>query len=453
MRTRMARMTSIAILFVIGGGLINGCGGGDKGGGSNRGGSINVAMVDTPQMQDIAHLTPSLFTAKSHIKVNYTILDEGTLREVTTRDVAAGGRQFDAVMIGPYEAPQLGEDGHITDLTRMASSDRAYNLDDIVPSVRRALSFGGKLYASPFYGESSFLMYRKDVLRKAGIQMPAHPTWTQVADIARRIHTPQTAGICLRGKPGWGELGASFTTVLNTFGGTWWSARPDGSVDKAMVDRPEFRRALKFYVDLVRDAGESGAAGANYKECLEQYQKGKVAMWYDATVSASNLEAEDSAVKGKNGYAPAPVERTLASGWLWSWALAMPTSSGKADLAWKYVSWATGPQYARDAGTRIAGGWAAIPPGARRSTYRIPQYQKAARAFAQPTLDAIASAPVDNPGTTKRPGNPGVQYVGIPQFQDVGNRCTEQFSAVIAAESSIDSALKNCQSIASRVGQ
>src|SRR5215217_3705747 len=181
MRTRMARMTSIATLFVIGGGLINGCGGGDKGGGSNRGGSINVAMVDTPQMQDIAHLTPSLFTAKSHIKVNYTILDEGTLREVTTRDVPAGGRQFDAVMIGPYEAPQFGKDGYIVDLTRMAASDSAYELDDIIPSVRDSLSSGGRLYASPFLTGSGFLMYRKDVLKHAGIEMPAHPTWSRVA--------------------------------------------------------------------------------------------------------------------------------------------------------------------------------------------------------------------------------------------------------------------------------
>jgi sorbitol/mannitol transport system substrate-binding protein len=264
-------------------------------------------------MQDLAHLTPSLFTDKTDIKVNYTILDEGTLREVTTRDEVASGRQFDVVMIGPYEAPQFGRDGHITDITPMASSDRAYNLGDIIPSVRNALSHEGKLYASPFYGESSFLMYRKDVLKDAGIEMPASPTWRQVADIARRIDTPDMAGICLRGKSGWGELGASFTTVLNTFGGTWWSAKPDGSVDKAMVDKRQFRRALQFYVDLVRDAGENDAAGASYNQCLAQYRDGKVAMWYDATVGAGLLEADDSDVKGENGFAPArssgPVRR------------------------------------------------------------------------------------------------------------------------------------------------
>jgi sorbitol/mannitol transport system substrate-binding protein len=448
----IARLGSIAALLV--GVALAGCGGGDDGGsGTSGGGSINVAIVDNPQMKDIAKLTPSLFTKKSHIKVNYTVLDEGTLRQVTTRDVAAGGRQFDVVMIGPFEAPQFGKAGYVTDLTRQASSDSAYQLSDVIPTVRNALSFDGKLFAAPFYGESSFLMYRKDVLKSAGITMPAHPTWAQVADIARKVDTPDMAGICLRGKPGWGDLGASFTTVLNTFGGTWWSAKSDGSVDKAMVDQPAFKQALQFYVDLVKDAGEKDAAGSSFNECLSQYKDGKVAMWYDATVAAGLLEADDSAVKGKNGYAPAPVDKTPASGWLWSWALAIPQTSSNADAAWKYISFATGPQYLKEAGSRVPGGWASIPPGTRKSTYQIPQYKKAAAAFAKPTLDAISAAPIDNPGTTKRPGLPGVQYVGIPEFQDVGNQCTQQFSAVIAGRASIDSALSNCQDLASQVGQ
>jgi sorbitol/mannitol transport system substrate-binding protein len=259
------------------------------------------------------------------------------------------------------------------------------------------------------------------------------------------------AGICLRGKPGWGDLGASFTTVLNTFGGTWWSANPDGTVNKAMVDQPQFRQALQFYVNLIKDAGEKDAANSSFNECLTQYLDGKVAMWYDATVAAGLLEASDSAVKGKNGYAAAPVKDTKAAGWLWTWALAIPKTSSKQDLAWKYISFATGPQYLKEAGSKISGGWAALPPGTRNSTYQIPQYKKAAAAFAKPTLDSIAAAPINNPGTTKRPGLPGVQYVGIPQFQDVGNQCTQQFSAVIAGRTSIDSALKNCQDIASQV--
>ena len=410
--------------------------------------TISVAIVANGQMQDIAKLTPSLFTAKSGIKVKYTILDEGKLRQVTTRDVGSGGKAFDAVMIGPYEAPQFGVAGLLKDLTPLAKGDSAYNYNDLIPAVRNALSASGHLYAAPFYGESSFLMYRKDILAKNGVKLPLHPTWQQVAAAARKIKTSSMAGICLRGKPGWGDLGAAFTTVLNTFGGTWWSAKPNGQPDKAQVDQPAFKDALDFYATLVQDAGEKDAANSSFNECLTQYQAGKVAMWYDATVAAGTLEATDSPVKGKNGFAFAPVFKTKSSGWLWSWALAIPKSSPDPSDAWKYIAWATGKQYLRAAGPRVKGGWASIPPGTRVSTYRIPQYKKAAKAFAAITLAAMKAAPINNPGTTKRPGLPGVQYVGIPQFQDVGNRCTQLISAVIAGSMKDTAAISQCQQIA-----
>ena len=418
--------------------------------GQSKAKTISVAIVANGQMQDIARLTPSLFTAKTGIKVKYTILDEGKLRQVTTRDVGSGGKAFDAVMIGPYEAPQFGTAGLLKDLTPLAKANGAYNYRDLIPAVRNALSAKGHMYASPFYGESSFLMYRKDILAKNGVMMPLHPTWQQVAAAARKIKTGSMAGICLRGKPGWGDLGAAFTTVLNTFGGTWWSAKSNGQPDKAQVDQPAFKEALDFYSKLIQDAGEKDAANSSYNECLTQYQAGKVAMWYDATVAAGFLEASDSPVKGKNGYAFAPHYKTPSTGWLWTWALAIPKSSPNPTDAWKYIAWATGPQYLKAAGSRVKGGWASIPPGTRVSTYGIPQYKKAAKAFAATTLAAMKAAPINNPGTTKRPGLPGVQYVGIPQFQDVGNRCTQLFASVITGSTKDTDALSQCQQIASQ---
>ncbi|WP_420637978.1 ABC transporter substrate-binding protein [Candidatus Poriferisocius sp.] len=413
--------------------------------------SINVAIVGNPQMEDIASLTPDLFTASTGIAVNYTFLEEQTLREIVTRDVGAGGEQFDVVMIGMFEAPQFGANGWLYDLNEFASRTPEWNVDDIIPAVRGGLSFEGSLYAAPFYAESSFVMYRQDVIDAAGLTMPAAPTWEELAEIARSVDSDEMAGICLRGKPGWGDLGASFTTVLNTFGGTWWLANADGSIGEAQVDRPEFREALEFYVQLIEDAGQDDAANASFNECLSLYQNGEVAMWYDATVAAGILEADDSPVQGLNGFALAPTKVTDASGWLWAWALAIPQNASDADTAWEYVSWATSEEYINAAGETLPGGWAAVPPGTRESTYANPNYQAAAAAFAQKTLDAMLAAPIDNPGTTPRPGLPGVQYVGVPEFQDVGTRCTEQFSAAIAGSISVDAALSACQDIASEV--
>ncbi|MDY7104864.1 MAG: extracellular solute-binding protein [Actinomycetota bacterium] len=417
------------------------------------GGSLNVAIVGNPQMEDIADLTPELFTDETGISVEYTILEEQTLREIVTRDVGAGGQQFDVVMIGMFEAPQFGANGWLYDLNTWAADDEDYDVDDLIPSVREGLSNEGALYAAPFYAESSFLMYRQDVIDEAGLEMPEAPTWDEVAEIARTIDSDDMAGICLRGKPGWGDLGASFTTVLNTFGGTWWSANDDGTPAEAQVDQPEFAEALNFYVDLVQDAGEDNASNASFNECLSQYLDGQVAMWYDATVAAGELEAADSPVAGMNGYALAPVKETDSSGWLWSWALAIPQNAPDPDTAWEYVSWATSQEYIESAGEMLEGGWAVVPPGSRESTYENENYLEAASAFAEQTYDAIVSAPIENPGTTPRPGVPGVQYVGIPEFQDVGTRCTEHFSAAIAGNESVDEALDACQDIATQAIQ
>lgn len=410
---------------------------------------VRVAVVGNPQMEDIQSLTPEFFTEETGITVEYTTLEEQTLREIVTRDVGAGGEQFDVVMIGMYEAPQFGGNGWLADLTPYAEADEAYNLDDVIPAVRGGLSVDDQMFAAPFYAESSFVMYRQDLLDEAGVTMPDAPTWDEVAEIARTVDSDETAGICLRGKPGWGDLGAAFTTVLNTFGGTWWLANDDGSIGAAQVDQPEFKEALSFYVDLVNEAGQDDAANSSFNECLNQYLEGNVAMWYDATVAAGLLEADDSPVKGLNGYALAPVKETDASGWLWSWALAIPETAADKDTAWEYISWATSADYIETAGENLPGGWAAVPPGTRESTYENSNYQEAASAFADKTLDAMLAAPIDNPGTSPRPGYPGVQYVGVPEFQDVGTRCTEEFSAVIAGSKDIDAALGDCQTIAS----
>ncbi len=416
---------------------------------ATEGRSINVAIVGNPVIDDIATLAPDHFTPESGIEVNFTVLPEQELREITTRDVGAGGDQFDVVQIGMFETPQFGANGWLVGLNDLAASTPEYQIDDLIPAVRGGLSVDGELYASPFYAESSFLMYREDVLTEAGLTMPDAPTWAEVAEIARAVDSDDMAGICLRGKPGWGDLGAAFTTVLNTFGGTWWAANDDGSIGAAQVDQPEFAEALNFYVDLLNDAGEDDAANSSFTECLSLYQDGKVAMWYDATVAASILEADDSPVKGLNGFALAPVKETENSGWLWAWTFAIPVSTSDQDAAWEFISWATGPGYQELAATELPGGWAAVPPGTRQSLYANADYQAAAGSFATRTLDAMLAAPIDNPGTTPRPGLPGVQYVGVPEFQDVGTRCTELFSAAIAGSMSVDAALSDCQLIAS----
>ncbi len=413
--------------------------------GGSEGVTIKVATVANGNVERMAELAPEHFTPDSGITVEFTILDEATLREVTTRDVAAGGEQFDVVTIGMYETPQFGANGWLVGLNELAASTPNYDIDDLIPAVRSGLSVDGELYSSPFYAESSFLMYRADVMEEAGLTMPDAPTWQEVADIAREIDTDEMAGICLRGKPGWGDLGAAFTTVLNTFGGTWWAANDDGSIGAAQVDQPEFAEALNFYVDLLNDAGEDDAANSSFTECLTLYQEGKVAMWYDATVAASILEADDSPVQGLNDFALAPVNVTDNSGWLWAWTFAIPVSTTDQDAAWEFISWATGPGYQELAANELDGGWAAVPPGTRQSLYDNPNYQDVP--FAAATLSAILAADPLNPTVDPVP-YVGVQFAAIPEFAGIATDVSQEFSAAYAGQQTVEEALAKAQAIA-----
>lgn len=421
-------------------------GGGGSTGGTGGATSINVLMVGNPQMEDIQKLTAASFTKDTGITVNYTVLPENELRDKVTQDVATQAGQYDVATIGAYEAGIWAKNGWLHELGSYADKDTAFDRADLLKPIVESLSLNGKLYAVPFYGESSFLMYRKDIMAKKGITIPEQPTWQQVADIAAKVDgaEPGMKGICLRGLPGWGEMFAPLTTVVNTFGGTWFTKDW-----KAEVNSPEFTAAVKFYVNLIKAHGEAGASQAGFSECLNAMSQSKVAMWYDATSAAGSLEDPNvSKVAGKVGYALAPVNKTSNSGWLWTWAWAMPKTTKKADAAAKFMLWASGKDYEKLVGDKL--GYARLPAGKRASTYELPEYKKASAAFGAITLKAIQEADPANPGVQPRP-TIGVQYVSIPEFTDLATKVSQSISAVIAGKGTVESALADGQKLAEAV--
>ncbi|WP_449349419.1 ABC transporter substrate-binding protein [Streptomyces shaanxiensis] len=451
MRTQSRRRPPRATLALAAAGtllapLLSGCWVGAGGTGSG-GTSVNVLMVNNSQMTELQKLAPR-FTEETGIKVNFTVLPENDVRDKISQDFANQAGQYDVATLSNYEIPIYARNGWLHEMDSYVAKDPSYDEQDVLKPMRQSLTGDdGKLYGQPFYGESSFLMYRKDVFAKEGLTMPAHPTWTQVADLAAKVDGAESGmkGICLRGLPGWGEVMAPLTTVVNTFGGTWF----DKSW-KAQLDSPAFEKATKFYVDLVREHGESGAAQSGFAECLNNMTQGKVAMWYDATSAAGLLEAADSPVRGKLGYAPAPVERTESSGWLYTWAWGIQNASRNPDNAWKFVSWASSKQYEQLVGDEI--GWSNVPAGKRASTYTNPAYRRSAAAFQEMTKEAIEQARPDDPGVQPRPA-PGIQFVGIPEFTDLGTRVSQEISAAIAGRQSVESALRKSQQLAEKISE
>lgn len=299
----------------------------------------------------------------------------------------------------------------------------------------------------PFYGESSFLMYRKDLFEKAGITMPERPKWQEVAEFARKLHDPskEMTGICLRAKPGWGEMFAPLTTVINTFGGQWFN------MDwQAQVNSPAYTQAVQFYIDTLAESGEGDPVSFGFTECLNVFSQGNAAMWYDATSAAGSVEdPKNSKVAGQVGYVRAPVMETKDSGWLWSWNLGINAESKHKDAAWTFVQWATSKEYAKLVGSQL--GWSRTPPGTRKSTYEIPEYIKAGGEFAPLTAAIMNEVNPKQPGVDPQPWV-GIQYVTIPEFQDVGNQTSQLLADVIAGRRPLNLALDQGQKIAQRAG-
>src|SRR6266404_8418143 len=404
--------------------------------------AVTIGVVNNPDMIELKKLSTKFEQKNPDIKLNWVIVEENVLRQRVTTDVSQGSGQFDLVFIGLYETPIFAKRGWLQPMENLPSD---YDLEDVFKSVRDGLSYEGKLYALPFYGESSMLMYRKDLFDEKGLKMPEQPKYEDIQKLADALTVKSKGvyGITLRGQPGWGENMAFVDTLLNTFGCTWFDEKWHPT-----IDTPEWKKAITFYVDLMKADGPPGASANGFNENLTLMTSGKAAMWIDATVAGSMLyDKSQSQVSDKVAFANAPIQATPnGSHWLWSWAFAIPKAAKNAEAAEKFALWATSKPYiklvADDAG------WATVPPGTRKSTYDNADYQKAAP-FAAVTLTALQTADPTKPCIKPVPYT-GIQFVGIPEVQSFGGLVGQNISGALAGKMTVEVALKNSQAAVGR---
>ena len=399
--------------------------------------TLTIATVNNGDMIRMQGLTDDFTKANPDIKLEWVTLEENVLREKVTTDIAAKGGQFDVLTIGTYEVPIWGKKGWLVPLT--AVDDPA----DLLPAIAGGLTVDGKLMAAPFYGESSMVMYRTDLVEAAGEKMPDAPTWDDVARIAGKITNKEKEiyGVCLRGKAGWGENMAFITATSNSFGARWFDENW-----KPQFDQPEWKATLDFYLDLLTKNGPPGASSNGFNENLALFNAGKCGMWIDATVAASFVTGKESTVADKVGFALAPDKGLGKRGnWLWAWSLAIPAGTQKEEAAQKFVGWATSKAYTELVASKE--GWSNVPPGTRTSLYANAEYAKVP--FAKMTLDSINSADPTKP-TVKPVPYVGVQFVAIPEFAGLATKVGEIFSAALAGQKTADEALVEAQDAATR---
>jgi sorbitol/mannitol transport system substrate-binding protein len=399
--------------------------------------TLTIATVNNGDMIRMQGLTED-FTAKTGHEVEWVTLEENVLRQRVTTDITTKGGAFDIMTIGMYETPIWGKNGWLIPLDDMSAE---YNVDDILPAMRNGLSHDGTMYAAPFYGESSMIMYRADLMEKAGMEMPEAPTWDFIRKAAAAMtdRDNEINGICLRGKAGWGEGGAFITAMSNSFGARWFDMDWN-----AQFDTEAWANTLNFYKGMMDESGPAGYPTNGFNENLSLFQQGKCGMWIDATVAASFVtNPDDSTVADKVGFALAPdTGMGKRSNWLWAWALAIPAGSQKVDAAKAFIEWATSNGYIELVASKE--GWANVPPGARTSLYENPNYKDIP--FAKMTLQSILSADPNN-STVEPSPYVGIQFAAIPEFAGIATEVSQEFSAAYAGQQTVEEALAKAQAI------
>ncbi|MGH2615054.1 MAG: ABC transporter substrate-binding protein [Thermomicrobiales bacterium] len=411
-------------------------------------GTIDVAMVANPQMVALQEIVEAgaFNELYPNITVNLTVLPENEIRQTITQDVTTQSGQFDVFTIGPFEVPLWAEQGWLDEVGEEAAANADYDLADIFESMKAGLTYDGGLYALPFYGESAMTFYRKDLFEAAGLEMPERPTWDQIAEFAAALNQPgEVSGVCLRGLPGWGEMGAPLGTVINAFGGRWYDENW-----MAQLNDPDSAEAIRFYIETLQNYGPEGAVGNGFTENETLLIQGQCAQWYDATSAAELIT--DPAINPdyeQVGFAYGPSQKLPGGNWLWSWNFAMAANSDAKDAAVAFMEWATSTAYV-DTIVAADGGWGRAPTGARASVYENPSYQERAADFAEIVLNSINEANPNEPTEEPVPYTGG-QFVRIPEFQELGNEVTQIFASALVGDLEIDAAIEEANALANQV--
>lgn len=389
---------------------------------------LSVLMVGHPTTDAVRKALPE-FTAATGIDVDLEVVPEADSVPKMMLEFSAASGRYDVVEANSIHVRGFVGSQYVVPVDDLAARyGKFYDKADFVPSYLNPNIVDGKLYGVPLFGESSFLMYRKDLFDQYGITVPK--TFDDVEAAAKTVKEKsdgKIVGITMRGQQGiqgvyiwasylWG-LGGSFLT-------------DDG---KSALDTPEAANALDKFAHVLRNYGPVGVANMGWEENRLLFQQGKAAMTLDATVNgAFNEDPSVSTVAGKVGYAPVPVQTAKPKGGSSSlsvFGLYVANASKQKEAAWLFISWATSrQQQIHSLDTDPNSGVTSL--GAMNS----PVFDKRYGAFKEAMLASLAN------------GNP--QYLPtVPQANEIINNAGIAVSKVIAGTASAVDALKEANDL------
>ena len=403
---------------------------------------MTIATVNNADMINMQKLAPKWEAATGN-KINWVVLEENVLRQRVTTDIATKGGQFDIITIGSYEAPIWGKQGWLMPVDDLGDD---YDYADLIPSVMNGLSYDGKLYAVPFYAESSFTFYRKDLFEAAGITMPEKPTYDQIAEYAAKLtdKSKEQYGFCQRGKPGWGENMAFVGPMVNAFGGQWF----DMEWEPQLTSEP-WKQAVSYYVDNMNEVRPAGChqqrpqrePGAVRDRPLRDVGRCHLGRWLHLQSQGEPGRRQDLVRPGADRGDQQRLGLVLGLGAghpeLVAEGRRRQVVREMGDVQGLHHDWSA----RRSAGSRHLPARASRPT-TMRSTRRRPRSR---RSSTRRSSNADITKPTKDPVPYI-----GIQYVAIPEFQGIGTTVGQQVAAALAGQVTVEQALETAQRAAER---
>lgn len=304
---------------------------------------LSVLMEGHPTTDGIQALLPE-FTAETGIEVELEIVPESDVSPKILLEFSSGSGRYDVVQNNIIFVPGYVQAGYVEPLDQLANEHgQYYDRSDFVPGYLGPNVVDNALYGLPVFGESTLLMYRKDLFDEYGIAVPT--SFSDIEAAAKTIEEKsngEITGITMRGAQGIHSVYV-WAGWLWGFGGEFINAE-GGSA----LGTPEAAASLEAYARVLRDYGPVGVANFGWEENRVLFQQGKAGITLDATVNgAFNEDPSVSTVVGKVGYAPVPVETSNTKGGsssLGAHSLYIASASANKEAAWLFISWATAKQ-------------------------------------------------------------------------------------------------------------
>ena len=213
---------------------------------------------------------------------------------------------------------------------------KEYDYDDFDAGRKKTATFNGVAYFAPLTGGTDLMVYRKDLLEKAGIKPPK--TLDEFEAAVKKLNDPDNGiyGIALRGARGSGANVWRWMPYFRGFGGQWF----DG--DKPVFNSEPFVKATQTYLDLFKYS-PPGTKTGSWDESTGAFLSGHVALLVESSPLAGwAIDPTMSKVLGKVGFT-APPSPLTGGGYSHGFAIGAKANKDDADrkCAGLFIAWAT----------------------------------------------------------------------------------------------------------------